>query len=138
MTHADVALFTGLGYFFTGMAQILRAEMQDNESDGFKEASAPVGQALQQVQTCRQHEERILEVAQSIDDSAYFVRRTEVISQSTQALSEGLAAMARDLAEGFYPAEACSMINPVLTRMVANFEQDAKIEGVLSRFAVQS
>ena len=39
--------------------------------------------------------------------------------------------MTRDLADGYYPAAACDMLNPVLTRMVTNFEQDARVEGVL-------
>ncbi len=133
MIRADAALFDGLGYYFTGMARILRAELEDSESDGLKEAAGIFQQALEQIKIVREHEERILSVAQPIEYSAYFVRRHEVASQNTEALSQGLEAMTRDLADGYYPAMACDMLNPVLTRMVTNFEQDARVEGVLGR-----
>ena len=134
MVRADVALFTGLGHYWTGMAQILSAELEDNESDGFKKAAVIVAEAVERIKIVRQHEERILAVAQPIEYSAFFVRQHEVASQFTEALLRGLEAMERDLADGFYPAAACDILNRVLTRMMANFEQDGRIEGVLTRF----
>lgn len=133
MVHADAALFIGLGHYWTGMARILRAELEDSEIDGFKEAADIIGQALEQVNIAREHEERILGVAQSVEYSAYFVRRHEVASYYTEALSQGLEEMTRDLADGYYPAAACGMLNRVLARVMANYEQDARIEGVLGR-----
>jgi len=134
MVRADAALFTGLGHYWNGMARILRAELEDSESDGLKEAVVIIRQALEQIRIVREHEERILTTAQTIEYSAFFVRRHEVVSQYTQALFQGLEAMTQDLADGYYPAVACSMLNRVLTRLMANFEQDARIEGVLTRF----
>ena len=134
MVNADAELFTGLGHYFAGMARILRAELEDSESDGLKEAADMFQQALEQIKVVREREGRILSVAQPIEHSAYFVRRHEVTSEYTEALSRGLEEMTRDLADGYYPAAACSMLNQVLTRMMANFDQDARIEGILNRF----
>jgi hypothetical protein len=115
------------------MAEILRAELMDNESDGLKEAATTFRKALEQIDIVREHEQRIFAAAEPIEYSAYFVRRHEVASQNTEALSRGLKALTQDLAEGYYPAAACDMLNEVLTQMMANFEQDARIEGVLNR-----
>ena len=73
-------------------------------------------------------------MAQGIEYSAFLVRRHDVASDYTEALARGLEEMVRDLADGFYPAVACSTLNKVLTRMMSNFDQDARIEGVLTRF----
>jgi hypothetical protein len=134
MVRADVALFTGLGHYWAGMARILSAELEDRESDGLAEAAASITRALEQMRIVREHEERIFAVAEPIEFSAYFVRRHEVISQDTMALVRGLEEMARDLADGYYPAAACVMLNDVLSRMMDHFKQDAQIEGVLNRF----
>ena len=40
----------------------------------------------------------------------------------------------RDLADGYSLIADISMLNQVLTRMMANFDQDARIEGILNRF----
>lgn len=133
MVNADAELFAGLGQYFAGMARILRAGLEDNESDGLAEAAGMFQQALEQIKVVREREDRILSVAQPIEYSAFFVRRNEVASGYTEALAQGLEEMTRDLAEGYYPAEACSNLNQVLTRMMANFDQDARIEGVLTR-----
>ena len=134
MVNADAELFTGLSHYFAGMARILRAELEDNESDGLEEAADMFQHALEQIKAVREREERILSVAQPIEFSAYFVRRNEVASEYTEGLSRGLEEMTRDLGDGFYPAAACSKLNQVLTRMMANFDQDARIEGILNRF----
>lgn len=134
MVAADAALFTGLGHYWAGMAQILHAELEANESEGLKRAVGMFHRALEQFSAVREREERILAGAQSIAYSAFFVRRHEVISQSTEALVRGLEALTQDLAEGYYPAAACSVLNPVMTRLMANIEHNARIEGVVSRF----
>lgn len=133
MVSADVALFTALGHYWTGVARILQAELEDSESDGLTAAADDFTRALEQVQRVREHEEQILAVAQPIEYSAYFVRRHQVISLQTAELAQGLEAMRRDLADGYYPAPASSAVNRVLTQMSAHFEQDARIEGVLTR-----
>lgn len=134
MIGADAALFTGLGHYWEGMAQILRAELSGNESSALKKAAPTFKRAVTELTTVRKHEERILAVAQNIEFSAYFVRRHEVASHYTQALLQGVDAIARDLADGYYPAAACVVVNRVLARLMANFEQEALIEGVLTRF----
>ena len=133
MVQADASLFTALGHYFTGMAQIQRAELADDESQGLREAAAIFEQALTHVRTVREHEATILRVAQPINYSAYFVRRHETVSLSTVALLRGLEELTRDLADGYYPAAACSSLNRVLSRMMSSFDQDARIEGVLTR-----
>lgn len=133
MATADAELFTGLSHYFAGMARILRAELEDSESEELKEATDMFQQALEQIKAVREREERILSIAQPIEYSAFFVRRHEVASGYTEALSQGLEEMTRDLADGYYPAAACSILNQVLARMMANFDQDARIEGVLTR-----
>jgi hypothetical protein len=134
MVRADVALFTGLSHYWAGMARILRAELDDRESDGLTDAAGAINQALEQLRLVREHEERIFTVAEPIEYSAYFVRRHEVISQDTTAFVQGLEEMARDLSDGYYPAEACGTLNEVLSRMMEHFKQDARIEGILHRF----
>lgn len=134
MVGADAALFNGLGHYFTGMAEILRAELGESEGAGLREAAVIFERALEQLQIVREHEDRILSVADGIEYSAYFVRRHQVASQNTEALCEGIEAMVRDLADGYYPAAACGKLNRVLSRMTSSFEQDARIEGVLHRF----
>lgn len=133
MATADAELFTGLSHYFAGMARILRAELEDSESEELKEATDMFQQALEQIKAVREREERILSIAQPIEYSAFFVRRHEVASGYTEALSQGLEEMTQDLADGYYPAAACSILNQVLARMMANFDQDARIEGVLTR-----
>jgi hypothetical protein len=133
MVHADAALFSGLGHYFEGMARILRAELDPSEADGLKEAAPNFQRALSAFESVRRHEDRIISVADPIEYSAYFVRRHEVASENTEALRSGVEAMVRDLAEGYYPAAACGQLNPVLSRMMASFEKDARVEGILHR-----
>jgi hypothetical protein len=134
MVRADVALFKALGHYWEGMAQIQSAELDPNQTEGLKKAAGIFQQALDQIKVVRRHEEQILTIAQTIEFSAYFVRRHEVASQYTEALFKGLEVMTRDLTDGYYPAAACVMLNRVLAPMMGRFEQDARIEGVLNRF----
>ena len=133
MVRADISLFTALGHYFTGIAQIQKAELAKDEAEGLKKASRAFEKAVNELGDAREREERILAAAEQIDYSAYFVRRHEVAATYTEALARGLEEIAGDLAEGFYPAAACSAVNPIVARLTANFEQDAKIEGVLNR-----
>jgi hypothetical protein len=133
MVRADMELFAALGSYWAGMAQVLGAELNDDESDAFRQAVGPFQEALERLRTVKSHEERILDVAQRIEYSAYFVRRHEVIAQDTDAFVLGLESMVQDLGEGYYPASACAELNAVLARMMGNFARDARIEGVLAR-----
>lgn len=133
MTHADIALFSALGHYWTGVARIQQAEIEDNESSGLREAAEVFRQALKQIEAVRAHEASILSIAEPIPYSAFFVRRHEVISTQTEALQESLEAMTCELAEGFYPAPASTKVNEILTKMMAHFDYDARIEGVLTR-----
>jgi hypothetical protein len=138
MVHADAALFTGLGHYWSGMAQIQRAELSKDEREGLKAAATEFRLALEQVGRAREHEERILALAEPIEYSAYFVRRHSVASQATANLYQGLEELTQDVSDGYYPARACFALNRVLARMMANFEQDARIEGVLNRLEKSS
>lgn len=133
MTRADIALFSALGHYWTGIARIQQAEIEDDERSGLREAAEAFRQALKQIESVRTHEAAILSIAQPIAYSAFFVRRHEVISAQTESLQEGLTAMTCELAEGYYPAPASSKVNEILTRMMAHFDYDARIEGVLTR-----
>lgn len=134
LVQADVALFTALGHYWTAMGRIHQAELEEQESLGLKEAGVMLEAAIDQLKRVRRHEEKILEAAQPIEYSAYFVRRHEVLMYQTESLYQGIEAMGLELADGFYPAPACSQVNQVLTQMMAHFELDARIEGVIVRF----
>jgi hypothetical protein len=137
MVQADASLFAGLGHYWSGMARIQLAELEDREGDGLKEAAETFRLALEQVNMVREREARILAVAQPIKFSAFFVRRHDVISQSTELLRQALEDLVRDLSDGFYPAAACSTLNTLMSRMMASFEYDARVEGVLTRVETQ-
>lgn len=134
MVNADAALFTALAHYFTGLAHIQRAEVADDESEGLRQAAPFIEKAHQEIQVTRECEERLLELAEPIEFSGHFVRRHEVASLDTAELTRGFESMMRDLAEGYYPAEACGVLNRVLARLMPSLEQNARIEGVLRRF----
>ncbi len=136
MIAADSALFVALGHYFTGMAQIHRAALRKSESMGLKKAAPLFKKALKEVRSMRDCESRLLEIAQPIEDSAYYVRRHQVLSEDTTDFLNGLEAITTDLTEGFYPAAACTTLNTILTRLMANMESNARVEGVLSRIEV--
>src|ERR1044071_6079843 len=137
MIRADVALFAALGHYWSGMSRILSAELEYNEGAGLKDAAGECQKAVEQIRIVRQYEERILKNAQTIEYSAYFVRRHEVLGHDTETLLHGLEELTRDLVDGYYPASACVVINGALTKMMAHFEQDARVEGVLHRFEMR-
>jgi hypothetical protein len=134
MVNADIALFTALGHYWMGIARIQRAETESKENVGLKESAVFFHQALEQLESVRSHEARILAIAQPVPYSAFFVRRHEVISVQTEALQVGLKAMARELVDGYYPAPASGRVNRILTTMMAHFDYDSRIEGVITRF----
>ena len=109
------------------------AKQSGNESDGFRKA-APVFQLavdqLTKVQECEKH---MLKIAQPIEYSAYYVRRHEVASHGTEEFRSGLKLMVKDLSEGFYPVKAFSVLNPVLARLMASWDLNARVEGVITR-----
>ncbi len=135
---ADIALFNGLGAYFAGVAQIQQAELDETVSDkseveGFKKAARTFKQALKQIRSVQEYEDRIAKLAEPIKYSAYFVRRHQVLSEDTTALRAGLEEMVEDLSEGFYPVNACSVLNPVVARIMANIQLNARVEGIVSR-----
>ncbi len=138
MLGADIALFNGLGAYFAGVAQIQQAELEEtlsdkSETEGFRKASRTFKQALKQIRSVQVYEQRIAKLAEPIKYSAYFVRRHEVLSEDTEAFRVGLEEMVRDLSEGFYPVNACSLLNPVVARIMANIHLNARVEGIVSR-----
>ncbi|PHV11889.1 hypothetical protein [Chitinimonas sp. BJB300] len=60
------------------------------------------------------------------------VRCHAVISRQTQALQGVLEAMSCELGDG--TASACGKVSEVMTRLMAHFDCDTRIEGVLTRY----
>jgi hypothetical protein len=133
MVRADAAMFTAVSHYFAGVAQMHLAKQGGNESDGFRKA-APVFQlALDQLAIVQESEKKMLKIAQPIEYSAYYVRRHDVASHGTEEFRSGLKLMVKDLAEGFYPVKAFSVLNPVLARLMASWDLNARVEGVVTR-----
>ena len=133
MIEADVAMFTAVSSYFAGVAQLHLNKQSDNESDGFRKA-APVFQgALEQLAIVNEREKRLLEIAQPIEYSAYYVRRHQVAGHGTEEFRRGLELMVKDLSEGYYPLEAFSVLNPVLARLMTGWDLNARVEGVITR-----
>jgi hypothetical protein len=133
MVEADVAMFTAVSHYFAGVAQMHSTKQSDNESDGFRKAAPVFKLALEQLAIVNKHEKRMLEIAQPIEYSAYYVRRHEVARHGTEEFRDGLKLMVGDLSEGFYPLKAFSLLNPVLARLMANWDLNARTEGVITR-----
>jgi hypothetical protein len=89
--------------------------------------------ALEQLAIVKEHEKRMLEIARPIEYSAYYVRRHQVAGYGTSELRRGLELLVKDLAEGFYPAEGFSLLNPVMARLMAGWDLNARVEGVVTR-----
>jgi hypothetical protein len=138
MVRADVELFRGLSAYWSGMAAILDAGQADDESEALRTCLGPFDQVLTHLRRVREHEHRIFEIAAAIDDSAYFTRRHEVISNDTASFVEAVEVLSGDLREGFYPARGCEELNVIVERLMSNFARDARIEGVLTRFEIES
>jgi len=116
------------------MAEVHRAGLEKSECEGLKRAAPMFQKAVEQLRAVRECEGRLLALAQNIENSAYYVRRHEVLSLDTDTLLKGMEALVQDVTDGFYPARACSMLNRGMTRLMANMELNARVEGVLSRY----
>jgi hypothetical protein len=133
MVQADVAMFTAVSHYFAGVAQIHLTKQSGNESDGFRRAAPAFKLALEQLAIVGESEKRMLKIAQPIEYSAYYVRRHQVASHGTEEFRRGLKLMVKDLSQGYYPVKAFSMLNPVLARLMANWDLNARVEGVVTR-----
>ena len=133
MIQADVAMFTAVSQYFAGVALMHSAKQSGNESDAFRKAAPTFESALKQLDIVGAREKEMLKIAQPIEDSAYYVRRHQVASYGTEEFRRGLQLMVKDLSEGYYPVQAFSMLNPVLARLMANWDLNARVEGVVTR-----
>jgi len=133
MLEADVAMFNAVSHYFSGVAQMHMAKQGGNESDGFRKAAPVFQRAVDQLAKVQECEKRMLKIAQPIEYSAYYVRRHEVASHGTAELRNGLTLMVKDLSEGFYPIKAFSVLNPLLARLMATWDLNARVEGVVTR-----
>lgn len=133
MVRADVAMFTAVSHYFAGIAQIHQAKQLDKEGDGLRKAAPAFQRALEQLEMVNDSEKRLLEIAQPIEYSAYYVRRHTVARHGTEQFREGLKLMVQDLSEGYYPLKAFSALNPILARLMASWDLNARVEGVITR-----
>ena len=115
------------------MAQLHSAKQSNNESDGFRRTAPLFQQALEQLAIVNERETRLLRLAQPIEYSAYFVRCHEVARRGTEEFRRGLELMVKDLSDGYYPLEGFSILNPVLARLMAGWDLNARVEGVITR-----
>jgi len=138
MVRADVELFRGLSAYWSGMADVLDAGRADDEPEALKTCVAPFEQVLVHLRAVRDHERRIFDLTADIEFSAYFTRRHEVISNDTTAFVEAVELLVSDVRDGFYPARGCEELNVIVERLMSNFARDARIEGVLTRFEIES
>jgi hypothetical protein len=132
MIRADVALFDGLGHYFQGIVAIISAQSGKDKAGEYRKAANHFKKALSQLDAARSAEKKILELAWPIKQSDFFVRRHEVASEDTEQLRAGTAEVVEELSRGRYPEAACAKLNPLMTRMMAGFERNARIEGVLN------
>ncbi len=109
------------------------AKQHGNESDRFRKAASVFQLAVDQLAKVQECEKHMLKIAQPIEYSAYYVRRHEVASHGTKEFRSGLELMVKDLSEGFYPVKAFSVLNPVLARLMASWDLNARVEGVVTR-----
>jgi hypothetical protein len=133
MVKADAAMFTAVSHYFAGVAQIHLTKQSKNESDEFRKAAPVFRLALEQLAIVNECEKSMLEIAQPIEYSAYYVRRHEVARHGTDQFRDGLKLMVQDLSEGFYPLKAFTVLNPLLARLMAGWDLNARVEGVITR-----
>jgi hypothetical protein len=133
MVDADVAMFSAVSHYFAGIAQIHSTKRSDDESEGFRNAAPVFQRALDQLVIVNECEERMLKIAQPIEYSAYYIRRHQVARRGTQDFRHGLELMVKDLSDGYYPLNAFSMLNPVLARLMAGWDLNARVEGLITR-----
>lgn len=133
MVKADVALFTAVSHYFAGVAQMHLAKQSGDESNALRKTADGFRLAIDQIAKVKECEKRMLEIAQPIAYSAYYVRRHEVARYGTDELHRGLELMVQDLSEGYYPAKAFRLLNPLMARLMANWDLNARVEGVVTR-----
>jgi hypothetical protein len=133
MVEADVAMFTAVSHYFAGVAQIHSTKQSDEESEGFRKAAPVFERALEQLAIVNECEGRMLKIAEPIEYSAYYVRRHQVARHGTEDFRRGLELMVKDLSDGYYPLKAFSMLNPVLSRLMAGWDLNARVEGMITR-----
>jgi hypothetical protein len=133
MVAADIAMFTAVSHYFAGVAQIHLTKQSDNENKGFRDAAPVFQRALEQLVIVNQREKRMLELAKPIEYSAYYVRRHQVASHGTDEFRRGIELIVKDLSEGYYPVNAFTILNPVLARLMAGWDLNARVEGVITR-----
>lgn len=126
-------MFTAVSHYFAGVAQIHLTKQSNNESDGFRKAAPVFQSALDQLAIVNAHEKRMLEIAQPIEYSAYYVRRHQVARHGTEEFRRGIEMLVKDLSEGYYPLKGFSVLNPVLARLMAGWDLNARVEGVITR-----
>jgi len=133
MVKADIAMFSAVSHYFAGVAQLHAAKQQGDESTEFRKAVGIFQLALHQLEIVDQCEKAMLAIAQPIEYSAYYVRRHEVARLGTEEFRSGLKLMVHDLSDGFYPAKGFRVLNPALARLMANWDLNARVEGVVTR-----
>jgi|GEM_PF-6312047 len=133
MIRADAALFSSVSHYFSGVAQMHLLKQMAKESDGYSNAATVFQLALEQLAIVQECEKRLLSIAERIEYSAYYVRRHQVVSHGTEEFRQGLELMVKDLSEGFYPIKAFSVLNPLLARLMASWDLNARVEGIVTR-----
>jgi hypothetical protein len=133
MVEADAAMFTAVSHYFAGVAQIHLTHQAGDESAELRKVADVFRRALDQLAKVKECEKRMLAIAQPIAYSAYYVRRHEVAGYGTEELHKGLELMIQDLSEGYYPAKAFKLLNPLLARLMASWDLNARVEGVVTR-----
>jgi hypothetical protein len=134
MVQADVAMFTALSHYFAGIAQMQRVEVADDRSSAIRVAAGEFESTLEQLEKIGEHETQIRALADPIDFNAFFMRRHQVASLDTLELRDAVTELLVDTRDGFYPASGFGQLNRIIARIMANMEQNARIEGVISKF----
>jgi hypothetical protein len=125
MVRADVELSRAVSAYWSGMAALLEAGAADDESQALTHCVGPFEQVLDHLRTVREHEQRIVEITSEIDDSAYFTRRHEVISNETASFVDAVELLVGDVRDGLYPARGGEELNVVVERLMSSFARRA-------------
>ena len=126
-------MFTAVSHFFSGVVQMHLVKQATDEGAGFRKAADIFRLASEQIAKVQECEKRMLAIAQPIPYSAYYVRRHEVASFGTEEFRCGLELMIGDLSDGYYPAKGFKVLNPLLARLMASWDLNARVEGVVTR-----
>jgi hypothetical protein len=126
-------MFTAVTHYFAGVVHMHLAKQASDESAEFLKATDEFRRAAEQIVRVQECEKRMLAIAQPIACSAYYVRRHQVAGHGTEEFRLGLELMVEDLSEGFYPAKGFTVLNPLLARLMACWDLNARVEGVVTR-----